>query len=117
MSILDQVEKIGKIQQEKEKDKTPPGLLLAISYSSGENEYFYAKRKAAIETVIAIEEILMFGKFPKHIVINNNEDRENCVGEKVDDFRGIILIDENIRTVRLIDPEELAEKAKEGHYT
>lgn len=107
MNILDNVEKVESISEElvKNKKEKNTSVLLAITYKDGQQELFSAEKEAAIEAVIEIDEILVEGNFPTHIVLNNKKVRNDCVGENIQDFKGLIVIDETIRAVRLIDPE------------
>lgn len=115
-SILDNVERLNQ-SEETEPDTRPPGVLLVITYKGDEQELFYMTKEAAIKAVNRIwsrigDEIPFDDEIPFCIALSNDEEmgieERGCVGEQVEDFRGIVMIGEDVRAVRIVNPEELS---------
>ena len=107
MSILDSVEKINKDDEKLLEKKIPPGVLLVVTYKNNEQELFYVEKEVGKATIQAIWDALESGQIPFAVCINNDPQEDVCIGDKIEDFRGILIIDENVRAVRLINPEDL----------
>ena len=116
MSFLDKVEKLGKIKS-LEKDFTPAknksdlGLLMIVTFIDKEQDYFQISRETAVDVLETIFEKLEEEDWGP-IIFHNKQDRQGKFGnlEELKDFKGMLMIDETIRSVRVIDPNELPGK-------
>lgn len=107
MSLLDDTEKLGKTKPRKVNEPQDEGLVLALTFQDHEQELFYLKTKPALEAVERIYKLLASG-LSKVIVLHNSK-TDKWVGtlEQVKDFVGLIRIDDSIKTVRLIHPDDI----------
>ncbi len=106
MNILKNTEKL--IQTEKPEpllEIEDEGVLLILTFKNNEQELFYLERDQAIETAKRIKKILEEEALPKTITIS----AENSI-EDISKFKGILVIDDTLRTIRLINPEEIPGK-------
>jgi len=86
------------------------GLLLIITYKKDEQELFYMKREAAIKAVEEIHRRLNENEIPSTIILHNKKQKNKGLQIKqneVKEFRSIVVLRNDIRTVRLVDPNEI----------
>jgi hypothetical protein len=110
MNILSEIEKVDNqvkpIEEISKRDK----LVLVVSYQGDEYESFELDREIAKATVTGIMKLMAKGaKLPIIWFLHNKPTATGSfeIGEKVEDFKGIVRIDRDMRAIRLVDPKGL----------